>query len=747
MNFKILLPIALLLSAISFGQSSKLKRADGYYNMLAYSLAVKNYEELVGSNLDTPQLKSKLAVCYAQLGETVKAEEMYSKMIFSGSEAPEDIYQYAQLLKKNGKYQEADTWMKKFVAAKPDDSRAVEFKKSMNYLDQINQQEAHFELKALNVNSPDTDFGAYPSADGKSIYFVSSRYEKVYTDRTWTWNNERFLELYKGNILADQSIADVKHLSKQVNSKFHEGPLCFNKKGDLVYFTRNNISTGSNRVDEKGIQNLKIYTAQVGKDDSWTNIKECNLNSKEYSIGHPTISADGAYLYYASDMPGGFGGTDIYKSVINSDGSLGKPENLGGMVNTEGKEMFPWMSNEGHLYFSSDGHLGLGGLDVFVILPNKKGEFTKRFNLGKPMNSQLDDFALSLNVDNQHGYLSSNRSGGSGQDDIYAFTLVKPYKSTILLDGKIVEKTTSELIPEATIDLIDEEGTIIQTSVSDAKGNYTFELEPDLHYQIAVRKKDYFDNSERVSTVDIPYGSDNVKQDVKLEKDPGLSLYVLIRDASNNLPLQGVAMNVVETYTKEPLIDVVTGSTGDAMKGVPGKKMGEKISYTISLKKEGFLTKSVIFSTTIKEAGIINVHDALDLTMDKIAIGGDLAKMVDLKPIYFDLGKSKIRPDAAAELDKIVKVMNDYPTMEVELGSHTDCRGNKASNEKLSNTRALASAAYVRQRISNPYRINGKGFGESKLINDCGCEGKVKSSCSELEHQQNRRTEFIILKM
>lgn len=730
-----------------FAQSSKLKRADGYYNMLAYSLAVKNYEQLVGTSLDSPQLKAKLANCYTQLGDPIKAEEMYSKLIQSGNSNPEDLYNYAQTLKRNGKYPESDAWMKKFVAAKPEDSRALEFKNSQNYLNQILQQEPHFELKNVTFNSKYSDFGAYPSADSKYAYVLTSRFDPVFTQHNWTWNQDRFLEFFGGSIETNQELSNLKRLSGKANTKYHEGPLCFNSSGTKVYFTRNNISSGKNRKDEKGIQNLKIYMADVDNSGNWSNIVEFPYNSKDYSVGHPTISKDGSTLYFVSDMPNGFGGSDIYKSSISTTGEIGKPENLGPLVNTEGKELFPWITGENQLFFSSDGHLGIGGLDVFVALQNKKGDYFKRLNLGKPVNSVSDDFAFTLGSDGIKGYVSSDRSGGIGMDDIYAINLIKPYKSSILLKGLVKDKNNAEILSNATVDLVDEDGSIVSSVQSDSTGNYNFDLESEKQYQIQVKKKNYFDNSERISTVDLDYGKDLIEQDVALEKDPGLSLYVLIKDAQTNTALKDVEVKVVETFTKESLIDIVTGSTGDASKPLPGKKIGEKISYTINLKREGYLAKSVIFTTVVKQPGLLKVHESLDLTMDKIAVGADLAKMVDLKPIYFDLGKSKIRKDAAVELDKIVKVMNEYPSMEVELGSHTDCRGSKASNEKLSNSRAVASAEYVRQRISNPFRINGKGYGESKLINDCGCEGKVKSTCSEAEHQVNRRTEFIITKM
>ena len=316
-----------------------------------------------------------------------------------------------------------------------------------------------------------------------------------------------------------------------------------------------------------------------------------------------------------------------------------------------------------------------------------------------------------------------------------------------MVAGIATENGTGAILSGAQIILQNEAGEVLETVKADDSGAYLFRVEPELNYRISAKQTDYFDDQVQFSTKNLPQGTDKIQQDIDLEKDPGLALYALITDATSKLPLSGVKIEMVDNTSKSFFINQVTGESGDALKGLDGKKVNDQLSYTITLSKEGYLSKTVQFAVKIVAPGIINVHEKLDLTLDKIEIGADLASMIDIKPIYFDLGKYVIRPDASKELDKIVKVMNEYPTMQVELGSHTDCRGSIASNEKLSDNRAKASAAYVKARITNPERIYGKGFGESKLKNDCGCEGPVKSTCSEVEHQENRRTEFIIVKM
>lgn len=746
MKFSLVI-MALFCTTIVVAQSGKLRRADNYYNTLAYSMAAEQYEGLLGSEVDSPRMKAKLAHCYFRMGNTVKAEQYYAQVVITPEAQSEDIYNYAQSLKENGKYTESDEWMSRFAVLKQNDIRAMEFWESQNYLQEIEKQGNHFEVKNLKVNSAATDFGGYPSVDQKSVYFVTSRHDRSFVKNVWMWKNEQFLDLYTGKQDAEQEITTPELMTRRVNSRYHEGPLCFSTDGKKVFFTRNNISGGKKRNDDKGIQNLKLYMADVLADGSWGNEREFVYNSRDYSVGHPALSADGKYLYFASDMPGGFGGADIYRVSIGSGDEFGRPENLGKQINTEGQDMFPWLNNDGYLFFASDGHIGLGGLDIYVMIPDDKGKIAKVLNAGKPVNSQKDDFAFTMLSDNKHGYFSSNREGGLGEDDIYSYVLTKPFKIDLFLEGVAQELGTGIRLPGAEVRLKNTQGQVLEVVTADENGAYRFKIEPDNDYVIEAKQNDYFDNQTAFTSKNLPNGTDLIEQNIDLEKDPGLALYALVTDADSKLPLSGVQITILDNAKKAIVIDQLTGNSGDAMKGLKDKKVNDQLSYTITLSKEGYLTKTIQFSTKITAPGVINVHEQLDMTLSKIEVGADLATMIDIKPIYFDLGKYVIRPDAAKELDKIVKVMNEYPTMQIELGSHTDCRGSIASNEKLSDNRAKASAAYVRARISNPDRIYGKGYGESKLKNGCGCEGPVKSTCSEAEHQENRRTEFIIIKM
>lgn len=724
---------------LAFAQSGKLKKADSFYERIAYAEAAELYSGLVGSEVDSPRMRARLADCYYQMGNTEKSEEVYKTVVETSEVVPEDIFNYAQSLKQNGKYSESDKWMANFHSLTSTDTRGKEFVSNPDYLMEIESQEAYFSLSHLSMNTGATEFGGYPIGDDK-VYFVTNRKKHVAVRHVNTYNNDKFLDFCAGTEV-NGALENLTYVGGHANKKYHEGPLCLSSDGNTVYFTRSNMSSGKNRRDNNGIQNLKIYKATLGSDGTWNNEKELSINSKDYSVGHPTLSADGKTLYFSSDMPGGYGGADIYKVAILEDGSLGTPENLGVEVNTEGQEMFPWITNEGWLFFASDGHVGLGGLDIFVMLPDQSGQFNKRFNVGKPVNSEKDDFALILN-DDRKGYVSSNRNSGNGSDDIYSIQLLREFKTTIQVKGLITDMRSGDILPGASVNLIDDMGKVVATVIAGSKGEYSFDLEPESSYTVKVSNEKYFDNSANLSTLDVPSGLEFIEKNVSLEKDPGISLYALITDAKTKQQLEGVKIQLLDNMTGKTQ-EFTTGSSGDMRKALSDKKLGDRGSYNFTISKSGYLTKTITYNVAFEDEGQYDVHSALDLSLDPEV--KDLRELVQINPINFDLGKWNIRQDAKVELDKIVEIMNKYPKMVVELGAHTDCRGSQSFNMKLSDKRAKSSAEYIKTKITNPERIYGKGYGESVLLNDCACEGNVISDCSDEEHEMNRRTEFKVI--
>ena len=740
-NSIFLLSLNFLFITLSIAQESKLRKADIYFEKLSYKTASRYYSDLLNSSLDNPQMKAKLAFCYYQMGDLLNSEKYYSDAINKGQVDGDNYFYFAQVLKQLGKNQESDRAMDIFASKLPNDKRSKSFLSNRDYLNKINNQEVHFTIQNTAINSEFSDFGGYQSDAENALYFLSSR-KKSLIQRDWMWNGQGFLDLF----FVDSSKNSKPQLFKKVSSKFHEGPICFSPDKSRVYITKNNIYKVKNDKEQSGIRNIRLVIADVDSTGNWINLRESSLNSNDFSIGHPTISADGKTIYFVSDMPGGYGGADLYMANIDSTGDLGKPMNLGSLINTEGQEMFPWASPDGLLYFSSNGHIGLGGLDVFVTpIDADREKFSEIRNVGKPLNSQFDDFALIFNRDGETGYFSSNRTGGKGNDDIYGLNLIKPFVFKMNLKGVVIDDQTQLALSGSTVFLMDENQSLIDSLVADEFGSFSFDVKPDKKYTIIAKSSDYssgqqdiFMNSSKGKTIDLI---------VELTKIPKIGLIGTIRDTKTNLFLEDVSIIIKDKTSKQEIFNGKTGQNGDFLTELSKNRINDQLNFVITISKTGYLTKEIDFEYRIEKAGLINISEMLDISIGKVDLGVDLAKLIEIKPIYFDKGKYIIRKDAAIELDKIVKIMNEYPTMELELGSHTDCRSSIASNLKLSYNRAKASAEYIKKQISNPQRIYGKGYGESKLIVDCPCEGKVKSNCSEEDHQKNRRTEFIVLKM
>lgn len=749
---KVLFLIIFIASAqFSIAQKGVLKTADELYGKISYATAAENYEKLRGSKLEDPQMLARLANCYYQMGETVKAEEVYNLMIKDPSANYEDIYRYAMTLKENEKYEESEEWLNKFTGLQASDVRAMQYKGNFNYMEDLRAIPERFEINNLDVNTKLTDFGGYYNPNNNEIMFISNRDWEGLTQRDWSGNNLPFLDIFTSKLGSNMQLESEEMFSKRVNTKYHEGPLTYSPNGRRVYFTRNNLGIkGKHKYDDKGIQNLKLYYADVDSEGKWVNIKEAPYNSQAFSVGHPTVSEDGKTLYFTSDMPGGFGGADIYKATISEgleDVAFGTPVNLGSDINTEGQEMFPWMDLDGNLFFASDGHPGFGGLDVFVAQKAHESSTYTAENLGAPINGNRDDFAFIMNPDLETGYFSSNRTTGKGDDDIYSFIMLEPLTIPLKICGEVTDQRSNDLLPGATVDLKDDKGNLIAQTIADDQAKFCFPAEREMNYIIGVQKEDYFPKEEPITTMNLEPNVSELTKDVALLKDPGLGLYGLVTDRANGQPLDSVYIKIVDLSDGSTVIDEMTSVSGDVMKPLLENKVGDCLKYQIILQRRGYLGKTLPFNHCIEKPGLISMHQKLDFGMDKLEVGMDLGPILGINPIYFDLNKYNIRPDAATELAHIVKVMNDNPNMQIELGSHTDCRASRAYNEKLSDRRAKSSAKWVREKISNPLRIYGKGYGEALLVNDCACEGKIKSDCSEEDHQLNRRTEFIIKKL
>jgi outer membrane protein OmpA-like peptidoglycan-associated protein len=383
----------------------------------------------------------------------------------------------------------------------------------------------------------------------------------------------------------------------------------------------------------------------------------------------------------------------------------------------------------------------MGGYDLFVTeLKNGKDVFSP-MNLEAPINSLSDDIAIVYHED-MKGYVSSNRE--KNNDNMYNFTQLRPIVFKVIMTGTVTDLNTNDTLREATLNIKNEKGDIVATLITDAKGGYNVNLEPDQSYTVEVQKENHKNEQFSLNT---DFNTPKVKQNVALENRPNVTYNGIVTDTKTKNTLQGVKVTIKDLSSGKEILITNSDVTGSFTKAFQDLKYGATQKFEIKLEKKDYATKLIDFSYTPTQTGTISINDLIDLSIGKVEVGVDLSKLMQLGDIYFDYGKFEIREDAALQLDKIVSIMNEYPSMIIELGSHTDCRGAKDANKKLSDNRANASADYIRTRITTPTRISGIGYGEAKLKVNCPCEGKVVSPCPEEEHAKNRRTEFIVKKV
>ena len=455
---------------------------------------------------------------------------------------------------------------------------------------------------------------------------------------------------------------------------------------------------------------------------------------KFYFQPHGVFADSGkTIIFSAMTRPTEQGGNlNIYISKFDGN-KWSVPKPLSAVINTEKDEDSPYLSKDGKtLYFSSKGHNSSGGYDLYRSeLVN--GEWTYPENLGYPMNSAGDDIYLTFAQDEKIGFFSSNRTGGFGGMDIYTFAVDQKTIEGVAYD-KLGAPLTGVLIT-----LVNVADQSEKYALSDETGKFNFRVDADQEFSLLGTRDNYFSGKNKVDTKSI---EKVILTDVILEKDPGISIYAIVTDKKTSAALDSVKMTITDNMTGVSET-YLTPASGDYRKAIADKKLNDRGSYNFTFEKEGYLSKTITYNTVFDKEGIYDLHTDMDISLEKIEVGTDLSKIIDINPIYFDVNKADIRPDAAIELDKIVKVMNENPNMMIELGSHTDSRGSATSNEALSDRRAKASAEYIKARITNPDRITGKGYGETRLVNECG-DGV---NCSKEKHQENRRTEFIIVRL
>jgi outer membrane protein OmpA-like peptidoglycan-associated protein len=517
MKTKILLIISILLNIfLVHSQEVKLKKADKKYDQFAYIDAIKIYEKVAEKGYKSKELFQKLGDSYYFQAKLEEANKWYSELFaLKTSVEPEYYFRYAQTLKSIKDYKRADQILEELYQKNGNDNRAKIGNSQKNYLSEIKKNSGRYLIENAGINSEYSDFGTTFYND--DLIFTSNRNTEKIFSRKHSWTNQAFTNLYSATIADSSKIESPQKFSKDVNSKYHESTPVFTKDGKTMYFTRNNYINGKKGNDTEQTILLKLYKA-TKENDKWIKIKELPFNSNEYSVAHPTLSFDEKTLYFASDMLGTIGASDIFRVTINDDGSFGKPINLGDKINTEGKESFPFIADNNDLYFASDGHPGLGGLDIFVAQFSADGSVKSIKNIGEPVNSSYDDFAFYMNPKTKIGYVSSNRKEDNlGYDDIYKITEILTFQKDCeqLLTGIVVDIDTRKTISFAKVVLFDSEENKLKELDCDALGKFNFGIiKCGSNYKIRAEKSSY--NSNEIF-IEIPNENGIYETEIALE--------------------------------------------------------------------------------------------------------------------------------------------------------------------------------------------------------------------------------------
>jgi outer membrane protein OmpA-like peptidoglycan-associated protein/tetratricopeptide (TPR) repeat protein len=707
-----------------FERKTPEEKGDLMYDYYNFTKASFYYEQ--ADSLSTSALR-KLGDSYLKLASYDLAMVTYQKLVDRSDCNPSDLYNYANILKMNGSYEDADNWMKRYADKAPNEKRAKVNTKVYEKSASLMKDQGIFQLTNCGMNSALQEFASGMYYD--QLVYSASTPRKGPIIKEYLWTNETFLDLYLAEIDGD-TVQTFNALVPSFNKKYHEGPVAFSGDHSKMFFTANNYER------QKGLDgkiNLQLYYSEKDLDGNWTEPTAFKYNNRDYSIGHPSLTADGKTLFFSSNMPGGYGGADLYKcSLLDSGWSA--PINLGPNINTEGDELFPNYIEKSHLLiFSSNGHYGLGGLDIYLA-SLKVEKFIRPSNLGAPLNSAADDFGFFLTSTQKSGYVSSNRkTDGKGNDDIYYVKLLKELPNPWKEIKGIASNNFGRSLANTKINFRNESGDYIDSVVTDANGKYSVNLPTGMKFTIDVTKPSYRSLTNLLST----NTTDNT-----LSLNPVLDHRVIIKGhVSSSTKNEPLSNTTVSLYTKDfEFIDSVkTGVDGSYLFDVFDKK-----DFAVVSNKYNFFSDTSFVSSE-------EINDVIETELAMAQILPDGVYSVEdevflkVRTIYFDWNSSNLRADKSV-LDEVIKILNDFPNLEIELGSHTDCRGSKAYNQKLSDARARASSGYIRARISNPRRIHARGYGENKLVNDCECEGTRIVPCSEEDHQMNRRTEFKIIK-
>jgi len=755
-----------ILSGGLFAQSSKLKKAEKYMQDLNYTDAIGLLNQIL-DNSDSSEAKILIAEAYRKISDSENAEFWYGQIVRLPEATPDHNLFYGQALQRNGKCDMAQEWYSKFIAARPDDIRGQYLVRACDYEEELmTKNSGIYDVKHLDFNSNLDDFSPVYYEDG--LVFSSERSVSSSVDRTHSWTGNPFLDLYyvdrkssggeSEGVCGEYAYGRPSKWSS-ANTKFHDAAPSFTADQSMMFYTRNNLEGKS----DDDIIKLKVFSVNNNGNGSFSNPVGLPFNSDEYSVAHPTLTPDGSKLYFSSDMPGGYGGMDLYYADKQGS-SWGPPNNMGPEINTEANEIFPYYHQTGRLYFSSDGHIGIGGLDIYYMDDKGNGNFGAIDNMGYPINTVSDDFGIIINDEGTCGYISSDRTGGAGRDDIYSFQ-----KTAIPVEIYVYDENTKEPIEGATV--VDDCTGNTYTTAENGKVFVDMRLNECCTFQASAET--YTENEkEGCTTADL---SEKTFVEIPLNGAMQFDVEGIVYDGTTQLPMEGAIVTLLNDCNEEEQ----TATT--AADGRYNFKLSDDCCYTIKGSKEAYgdsstekCTRGLTSSQTL--VGNLTLNKPLapseivttvpsNVTTDRVVIDGVTYEggvpvestgpfqpsstvatdgsnsIYYLLHIYYDFDQSYIRDDAEEDLNKLYTLMQNNPDYVVEIGSHTDSRGSDNYNDRLSSRRAKSVVKWLGAKGIAKNRLVAKGFGEDVNVNNC----RNNIPCSEKEHQLNRRTEFRVL--
>ena len=718
------LPVVLI-SFLGYPQSTSIKtvfnnsikKGDYFMQHFAYRNALEIYLHALEKNPGNYYLREKIGECYFKLHDPVSAEVWFEALAKETDIHPEAKFEYAEALSMTGNYEESKLWFQNYLKDRPDDKQAQDKLYFLNHLSKYTGEEHRYVVVPGPFNSDHSDYGAHYFHDG--IVFASSRDEDNFikhkpfdaVDR-----DESLLNLYFVNRRITGEWENVVPFhTAHVKTFFHEGPMTFYGNHDQGAFTQSNIKDGKPVYDANGRVNLKIYFAEVAHLGEMKNIVPFQHNNDGYSTAHPSFTSDGKTMYFSSTSPLGHGESDIYYSVFEN-GSWLEPVNVGDNINTREDESFPFIANDTTLYFTSNGHGTLGGLDIYISY-KRNGVWGKAINLGSSINSQYDDFSLVSDSTCRVGFFSSNRPGGKGLDDIY-FYIANYY----FLAGHVRELGTDQDITDAKISAFNGNGELVATTTSDEEGNFNMSLPFDQDFIIKGEKDGYESAKELTfSTKGKPFGVDSLLLPMWRDKLFAKGK-VYSKETEQIIPDANVTMENLATGKKQT---VALNENGEYMFVVRPDS-----EYKIEGSKDGFITNGFTLNTKgLTEGDLKN-----DIVLEEI--------YMNLEIVNFAYDKSDLSIEAKKKLDRIVKALKAAPEATLNIGAHADSRGSAKYNKALTERRAKSTLNYITSKGIARKRIEYTAFGESLLLNKCSDGVK----CPEEDHAKNRRAEVKVQK-